>query len=734
MALRGANLAEKKAVKKQKKVENKSKPKTAASTVVAPPNNDSGADALLDWLKGGEVAVGGSSPDDEGAEALKKWLSGEDDAFHKWLHEDISEVSAPSQELMEELKEKKKLLKEKDKEIKGLNEKIATLEDEIEGLKNLLQQELSEFSREGFDAQKIIEEREALRLELKKKDREIEELKLEIEKLKKSSLAIIRYMKQLQKKMREEGARELRARLEAAEQSKKWLQLQLKAKEQEIVALKESIPDDEKAIKEKEMEMIEKEAELKQKEEELNMLQEKITQISSEASEERVENLRNQFEAELKAKEEEFKKKEEEYNNRIKELQTEIEKLKAQVDTDLLEELEKMGNVSEAKKKLVERERQLKAKEKEVEIREKEIQKLKEELKFKEDELEKLREPLKFKEDELLRREEDLRHREEVLKAELRKLQQAQQDVGTIEQQEMKRRLEDLESEIAKKEEELKVREQYIRAKMEELRQMEQGMVEKEIEAREEEIKMEIKQEKIKTGTPRLDDLLYGGFPLSTNILLYGPAFVGKEVMINAFIAEGLKKGIPGIWVLTDKSVPQIREEMLFILPTYEEYEAMGLVKYVDAYSRSMGESTEEENTVYIDDATDTEGILKAVDEITTEFKKKHPYYRLAFVSVSTLIAYLDPNTTFKFLQPFVGRRKRDRAVALYSIEKGMHSETDISMLGHLMDGTIEFKVENLRNFLSVRGICDVQSRAWIRYTFSKSGINMGSFSLDKIR
>jgi KaiC/GvpD/RAD55 family RecA-like ATPase len=280
----------------------------------------------------------------------------------------------------------------------------------------------------------------------------------------------------------------------------------------------------------------------------------------------------------------------------------------------------------------------------------------------------------------------------------------------------------------------LKVREQYIRAKMEELRQMEQGLVEKEIEAREEEIKMEIKQEKVKTGTPRLDDLLYGGFPLGSNILLYGPAFVGKEVMINAFIAEGLKKGIPGVWVLTDKSVAQIREDMLFVLPTYEEYEAMGLVKYVDAYSKSMGESTEEENTVYIEDATDTNGILRAVDEITAEFKKKHPYYRLAFVSVSTLIAYLDPSTTFKFLQPFVGRRKRDRAVALYSIEKGMHSETDISMLGHLMDGTIEFKVENLRNFLAVRGICDVQSRAWIRYTFSKSGVDMGSFSLDKIR
>ncbi len=701
---------------------------------VEKPDNK-GGDTLLDWLKGGETQISEPDENNESAEALKKWLSGEDDAFHKWLHEEsVEKAAAPSSEVMKELEEKKKMLKEKDREMKKLREKIDGLKDEIEGLRNILQEELKQYGKEGFDSERLIREREELRVELKKKEREVALLKKEAEKLKKSSVAMIKYIKEQQKKLKGEGVREIKAKLEAAEQSKKWLQLQLKAKEQEIAALKENMPKDEKLAKERELELIEKETELKSKEDELNMLQEKITQISAQASEERVEHLRNQFEAELNAKQAEFAKKEGEYLDKIKNMEIEIEKLKAQTNIELLEDAEKWKNLPEEKKKLMEREREILAKEKEMEIKQKEIERLKEELKFKEDELKKLREPLKFKEDELLRREEDLRHREEVLKTELRKLQQAQQNIGTIEQQEMKSRLEDLEREIAKKEEELKVREQYIRAKMEELHQMEQGLVEKEIEAREEEIKMEIKQEKIKTGTSRLDDLLYGGFPIGSNILLYGPAFVGKEVMINSFIAEGLKKGIPGIWVLTDKSVGQIREEMLFVLPTYEEYEEKGLVKYVDAYSKSMGEGGNEENTVYIEQTTDTDSILQAVDEITRDFKKTHPYYRLAFVSVSTLIAYLDPGTTFKFLQPFVGKRKRDQSVALYSIEKGMHSETDISMLGHLMDGTIEFKVENLRNFLTIHGICDVQSRAWIRYTFSKSGVDMGSFSLDKIR
>src|SRR5256712_737076 len=166
------------------------------------------------------------------------------------------------------------------------------------------------------------------------------------------------------------------------------------------------------------------------------------------------------------------------------------------------------------------------------------------------------------------------------------------------------------------------------------------------------------------------------------------------------------------------------------------EYEKLGLVQYIDTYSKSMGMSAEasDAHTTYIDDPTDHQAILKAVDARAAEWKKKYPTYRLAFRSVSTLIAYLDPTTTFKFLQPFVGRRKRDKAVAFYVIEKGMHEEQEIQMLGSLMDGSIEFKVEQLKSFMSIKGICDVQSRGWIRYTYTKSSVSIGSFSLDHIK
>ncbi|HYB62802.1 MAG TPA: recombinase RecA, partial [Thermoplasmata archaeon] len=108
--------------------------------------------------------------------------------------------------------------------------------------------------------------------------------------------------------------------------------------------------------------------------------------------------------------------------------------------------------------------------------------------------------------------------------------------------------------------------------------------------------------------------------------------------------------------------------------------------------------------------------------------------YRLIFESVSTVTAYLDTAATFRFLQPFIGRRKLDGAVGYYELESGMHSESDLQTLEHMVDGSINLKVEQMKTFLAVRGLGEAQARSWVGYTFTKRAFNLGSFSLEHIR
>ena len=63
-----------------------------------------------------------------------------------------------------------------------------------------------------------------------------------------------------------------------------------------------------------------------------------------------------------------------------------------------------------------------------------------------------------------------------------------------------------------------------------------------------------------------------------------------------------------------------------------------------------------------------------------------------------------------------------------------MHSDSDMESLEHMVDGALNLKIEQLKTFLSVRGITDSQSRAWVGYTFTRKTFGLGSFSLEHIR
>ncbi len=519
-------------------------------------------------------------------------------------------------------------------------------------------------------------------------------------------------------------------------------------------------------LKEKRKELEQKEKELEVEREELDNLRKKFEQgledlVFDEFDPEELLEKNAKLEKKLEDKEEEIERLEEEKRDLEEDLaqikkgsvamvkylkskkgeaaeaakvdKEQLKKLKSKNKElkEKVEELKSREPVAEGEGEPSDMSEKLEKKEKEITEREQEIEKLK-------DKLDDLHDKVKYKEEQLNEREEDLRQREEMVRKERKEVERLKKEYGGTTEEERKKQLQDLEDEIEKKEQELKAKEKYIEQKERELKARQEEMIDEELEERQEEVLREIEEEKGKTGTNRLDDLLLGGIPLGSNVSIYGPPHVGKEVLINSFVAEGLEKGIPAIWVITDKTVDDVREEMKFVLPTYEEYEMRNLVYYVDAYSASMGEKKDMEEDKdyikYIEEQSDVKAITKAVDEFAEELKENHRYYRMAFESVSTVIAYLDTQTTFRILQPFAGRRKKDNAIALYTLEKGMHSEQDISMLGHMMNGEIQFKVEQLKNYLRVEGLGDVQTRDWVEYTSSKSGINMGSFSLDTIR
>ena len=284
----------------------------------------------------------------------------------------------------------------------------------------------------------------------------------------------------------------------------------------------------------------------------------------------------------------------------------------------------------------------------------------------------------------------------------------------------------EMKSRLYQREKELEAREQSLRAHLR-----------KDIEGREEAVEKEYAEEKVKTGIERLDDLLMGGMPFGSNITYVGPPFIGKETAILLFLAEGLKKGIPAVVVTTSKSPEEISKDMAPILPTFKEFEQLGLVNWVDATGLQGAPSakTGKPSLVAALGSGDLGAIGKAIDGCVSRIQKqRHPYFRFAYMSLSMSVTQSNEKDSFQFVQTLVGKLRQANAISVFALERGMHTEQQLESIQHHMTGAIQFKTDKQKTLISVQGVGDAQTRDWIEYKHTNRALMIGAFSLERIR
>jgi KaiC/GvpD/RAD55 family RecA-like ATPase len=461
--------------------------------------------------------------------------------------------------------------------------------------------------------------------------------------------------------------------------------------------------------------------------------------LTADAVEKATRELDQRLREEFTEREGEYVERETELRRRIVQLEGDIRTLTGEAQrAKEREELlaEQRGPMAD---ELTRRLEEVTQREKDLVGRENELRSRFEEIRINAEELERRRGPIEAKERDLAATDQQLQTRRQALDIEARRLEEVRREVGatgTVAPDEA-RRLAELRHELARKEAELRARESQVATRLADIERM-AGTGAEEAEARQvrEDATTAAAEIKVKSGVRRLDDLLYGGFSAGVQVLLNGPAHTGKDVLARLFSVEGLKFGIPSIWVVTDKTYQQVRDDLAALYPGFPDAEKKGMVRYVDLYSRQVGSAQSSANVRLLStsDKALLDQLAQSVNGYAEELKEKFPAYRLVFESVSTITAYLDSASSFRFLQPFIGRRKLDGAVAYYVLDSGMHSESDLETLEHMVDGSLNFKVEQMKTFLSVRGVGEAQARAWIGYTFNKRAFNLGSFSLEHIR
>jgi KaiC/GvpD/RAD55 family RecA-like ATPase len=242
--------------------------------------------------------------------------------------------------------------------------------------------------------------------------------------------------------------------------------------------------------------------------------------------------------------------------------------------------------------------------------------------------------------------------------------------------------------------------------------------------------------DRLPTGTARLDDLLVGGFPPKSHVLLVGPAFTGKEILLYSFIAEGLRRGEPALLVTTTRSPDEISADIGKVTPQFREYEQLGLVTWIDASNPTADSSaTQDGSRVVVKGPSDHPGILTAlVKAAQLAEKSKAGSFRVGFLNLSTSLAQSDEKEAFSFFQNFVGILKSRPALSVYLVDQGGVPDARIDAARSRIDGAILFKQDRDRAYLSVQGLGDVQTRDWVEYRATNRQLIIGSFALERIR
>jgi KaiC/GvpD/RAD55 family RecA-like ATPase len=612
----------------------------------------------------------------------------------------------------DELHRKEQSIEQKEEDLDELREKLSSGDvsvsfksgsaassadaKDMTELREIIEEQALEVSQLETKVNRARADSEDAKAEADKEKRRRSELEEELDNLKKGSIAMMKYVTSMQRKKAEEEVIELKQTLEDERRRREELEQELATKE---AALRATDMDVDKAI---------------------------ADAVSAGSSSQDVETIAN-LNAQLRKRATVIEAKEKDLDLKKRKILSQIRKLKE----------EKVKAASAEREALDERMSALPDLQQQVMEKNELIRDLKFQVDALNDEVLKVKKAVDYKDDEFDRRKQELEYKEKLIEKETAALKEAKlQAGGSTEVLAAQKEVERLEKTIAEKENELKTKEAFLAHKERELQIKEQAVIADNLESSSKERDAELQAEKAKTGSTRLDDLLFGGVPLGGNVLLTGPPFIGKEVLTETFIVEGITKGIPAVLILSDVSPAEMRQSLATHVPSVEEYERLGMIKYIDAYSMPMGVEQEEdnENIIYISEPTAYADIIAAMDKFTKKLKKQHQYFRVVVASISTFITYSDVKATYGFLQNLTGRLKRTKAVSLFPIDEGMHAHTDIQMLGHVMDGSFQFKAENLKTYIAIQGVCDTQSRDWIQYQYTKKGLNIGSFTLSHIR
>jgi KaiC/GvpD/RAD55 family RecA-like ATPase len=204
-----------------------------------------------------------------------------------------------------------------------------------------------------------------------------------------------------------------------------------------------------------------------------------------------------------------------------------------------------------------------------------------------------------------------------------------------------------------------------------------------------------------------------GALDAGTNLLISGPAMSGKRQLVFDFVAPGVEvtgEGVdPLVMMTTDDPATRIRTQLddRGIDPDSNAF------RIVDA-SGAPGDDDPAVHRVSSPADLTSMGVAftEAVDEMGTPDR-----LRLGFVSISTLLQYVDSERAFSFLHVLSRRASAAGYLGVYSIDPTTHEDRFVNVVTSIFDAVVEFREVDGDREVRIRGLPDVDAE-WMAFPY----------------
>jgi len=188
-----------------------------------------------------------------------------------------------------------------------------------------------------------------------------------------------------------------------------------------------------------------------------------------------------------------------------------------------------------------------------------------------------------------------------------------------------------------------------------------------------------------------------------TNVLVSGPSMSGKRQLVFDLVAPSNVSPDPIVVMTTDDPAPRVQAEfgdrnVPFDPATFRIVDATGAPGDTDSAIHR------------ISSPADLTGMgvafTQAVDQMGTPDR-----LRLGFVSISTLLQYVDAERAFSFLHVLSRRTSAAGYLGVYSIDPTTHEDRFVNVVTSIFDAAIEIREpDDGDRELRIRGLSDVDA------------------------